>query len=130
MTGPRNIVRGQAVPERLADRSRELRTRMTSAEEMLWQHLRGRNLAGLRFRRQQVIGPFIADFYCHEAALVIEVDGPIHDADDIIERDDMRDQAFAQRGLRSLHITNDQITRDLPTVLERIQAIAKEQRPT
>jgi very-short-patch-repair endonuclease len=51
---------------------------MTPAEKILWQELRVNKL-GVHFRRQQVIAGFIVDFYCHKAALVIEVDGDIHD---------------------------------------------------
>jgi len=51
---------------------------MTPAEEILWQELRG-NKIGVHFRRQQIIAGFIVDYYCHKAALVVEVDGDIHD---------------------------------------------------
>jgi very-short-patch-repair endonuclease len=50
---------------------------MTEAENILWQSLRGSRLAGLKFRRQQVIEGFIADFFCHGAKLVVEIDGPV-----------------------------------------------------
>ena len=51
----------------------------TIPERMLWNRLRGGNLAGLKFRRQQPLGPYIVDFFCHEAGLVVEVDGRSHD---------------------------------------------------
>ena len=98
---------------------------MTPSEAALWAQLRGGKLGSLRFRRQQVIGPFIADFYCHTAALVVEVDGPIHDSETLIERDGVRDAVFAERGLRCLHITNDEIARDLTSVLNRILSAAQ-----
>jgi very-short-patch-repair endonuclease len=59
--------------------ARDIRHNATQAEEGLWVALRGRRLAGLKFRRQEVIGPFIADFYCASARLIVEVDGDIHD---------------------------------------------------
>ena len=59
--------------------ARELRQKQTPAEEILWALLRRKNLVGLKFRRQQQLGPFIADFYCHRARLVVEVDGGVHE---------------------------------------------------
>ncbi|HCG30677.1 MAG TPA: restriction endonuclease, partial [Chloroflexi bacterium] len=74
----RGIIKGQDVRSGTRDRARELRQSMTPAEEWLWEALRGGRLDGLKFRRQQVIGGYIADFYCDAAGLVIEVDGPVH----------------------------------------------------
>ena len=59
--------------------ARRLRRNATIPERMLWNRLRGGSLAGLKFRRQQPIGPCIVDFICHEVALVVEVDGRSHD---------------------------------------------------
>jgi len=67
------------------DRARELRREMTPAEAALWKLLRGRLLAGLKFRRQHPVGPFYADFACVERRVVVEVDGETHlgrEADD------------------------------------------------
>jgi very-short-patch-repair endonuclease len=58
--------------------ARALRKEMTPAEQTLWSELRGNQLHGAKFRRQQVIAGYIADFYCHAARLVIELDGPVH----------------------------------------------------
>src|SRR5260370_20311655 len=63
----------------LADLARELRERQTPAEALLWQLLRNRRLLGFKFRRQHQFGDYIADFYCHEARMVIECDGSAHD---------------------------------------------------
>src|SRR5687768_1072321 len=57
---------------------RRLRRNQTDAERRLWRELRGRLQAGIKFRRQQPIGPYIVDFYCHEQRLVVEVDGSQH----------------------------------------------------
>jgi very-short-patch-repair endonuclease len=59
-------------------RARELRREMTVPERVVWQALRDRRLAGWRFRRQAAIGPYIVDFYCHAARLVLEIDGLSH----------------------------------------------------
>jgi len=64
--------------ERLRLKAKEMRHNPTEAEDRLWQALRRRVIRGLTFRRQHAIGPFIVDFYCVRAGLVIEVDGPIH----------------------------------------------------
>ena len=58
---------------------RELRQSSTKAEKILWEYLRNRNLDGMKFRRQHPIDKFIADFYCHEKKLVVELDGAVHD---------------------------------------------------
>jgi very-short-patch-repair endonuclease len=113
------VVGGQRVDPRLTARAREFRRTMTPEERVLWNMLRDSQIHGVRVRRQQVIDGFIADFYCHAAKLVIEVDGPIHD--DQLERDAFRDEVFVQRGLHVLHITNHQIRSDLFGVMKRIQ---------
>ena len=74
----KNIITNQKVTKEKLQRARELRRDMTTAEKLLWQELRANKL-GVHFRRQQVIQGFIVDFYCHKAALVVEVDGDIHD---------------------------------------------------
>jgi very-short-patch-repair endonuclease len=91
---------------------------MTLAEARLWAGLRGRRLAGLRFRRQQIIDGFIVDFYCHAARLVIEVDGGIHR--DQQGHDEARDRIFTSRGLRILRFTNDAVLERLDDVLTQI----------
>src|SRR3712207_2629870 len=62
----------------LLTRSRELRHGQTDAEQLLWQMLRGRRLAGMKFRRQHALGPYILDFFCAERGLVVELDGDQH----------------------------------------------------
>ncbi len=63
--------------EKLKPLARQMRTQPTPAEDILWQHLRNRQLLGYKFRRQHSIERFIVDFFCNQAGLVIEVDGPI-----------------------------------------------------
>ena len=91
---------------------------MTPEERALWQHLRANRLNGLHFRRQQVIDGFIADFYCHAAGLVVEVDGEVHE--ESIHYDAGRDRILASRGLRILRVKNREIQENLPDVLNRI----------
>ncbi len=93
---------------------------MTAEEGILWQHVRGNQLQGFHFRRQQVIDGFIVDFYCHAAGLVVEVDGGIHEQQ--AGYDAERDRVLAGRGLRILRIQNEEVRNDLAMVLRRIGA--------
>lgn len=102
----------------LLQRSRELRQRQTPAEDVLWECLRARRLCGYKFRRQHNIGRFIADFYCHEGGLVVEVDGPIHDSQ--LEKDAMRDAWMESVGLQVLRVRNRQVFEGLEGVLVMI----------
>lgn len=92
------VVIGHAVSPTKRDLSKELRRRMTPEEAILWRMLRTNRARGFHFRRQQVIAGFVADFYCHTAKLVIEVDGGIHDQH--AEYDAERDCVLEARGLR------------------------------
>ena len=114
----RNIVIGQRISATKAERARQLRQEQTAEEELLWERLRTNRLRGLHFRRQQVIDGYIADFYCHAAGLVIEVDGPVHEAQRVT--DAARDSALRDRGLTVLRVTNDQVRCDLDAVLHHI----------
>jgi very-short-patch-repair endonuclease len=113
-----NIVIGQKVTPVKVQRAKELRHQMTQEEKILWQHIRANQLKGLHFRRQQIIDGFIADFYCHAARLVIEVDGEIHQQQ--AEYDTERDRVLLARGLRLLRIKNEEVRQNLNSVLMRI----------
>ena len=93
----KNIVTSQKVTKEKLHRAKELRREMTPAEKILWEELRANKL-GVHFRRQQVIAGFIVDFYCHKSALVVEVDGDIHDLQQ--EEDARREKALSALGLR------------------------------
>jgi very-short-patch-repair endonuclease len=80
------------------DLAKGLRRNMTPSEKALWQRLRSNKIAGLKFRRQHPVKYYIADFYCHEARLVIEVDGPIHDRIDRREHDQQRNGVMEEFG--------------------------------
>ena len=93
---------------------------MTPAEKLLWQELRADKL-GVHFRRQQVIAGFIVDFYCHKAALDIEVDGDIHDLQQ--EEDAKREKALGQTGLRIIRFRNNEVLKNLSAVLRKIKEL-------
>ncbi len=99
---------------------------MTPAETLLWERLRNRRLHGLKFRRQHPLGPFIADFYCAAARLVVEVDGGIHLEQQ--EQDAQRDAVLRAQGYRTLRVTNQAVLDDIEQVLHTIwQACQEEQ---
>jgi very-short-patch-repair endonuclease len=106
----------------IQQRARELRQEMTPAEKILWQRLRNRQLAGLKFRRQHPLDRFIVDFYCAAARLIVEIDGPIHDFQP--ERDSARTAELEQKGYRLIRFQNEQVLNDLETVLATIQTAA------
>lgn len=121
---PRNIVIGQKFSPELAQRARELRSNQTPAEQVLWEKLRGNRLNGWHFRRQQIIGGYIVDFYCPRAGLAVELDGGIHDSQR--EYDTDRDQTLAGYGVRVVRFQNHEVIADLPGVLEIINTFCGE----
>jgi very-short-patch-repair endonuclease len=101
--------------------AKELRRRMTDAEVILWSRRRRRSFDGAhRFRRQHPIGPYIADFACASAWLVVEVDGDTHGSPDEIAYDRRRDAFLKERGWRVLRVTNRDIYDNLGGVLDGI----------
>ena len=112
------------------DAARLLRRNQTAAEQRLWAHLRKRQVDGLRFRRQVACGSFIADFYCPQARLIVEVDGAVHDRPDQRLHDRDRDAALREVGLTILRITNDEVFADIESVLARIHRAARDLGPT
>src|SRR5204862_1027904 len=99
----------------LVDLERELRKSQTPAEELLWELLRKRRLLGFKFRRQHQFGDYIADFYSHEAQLVIECDGSAHGPNDAWHHDQERDAYMIAQGLRVLRFSNERILNETET---------------
>ena len=106
-------------------RRKDLRSEMPKAEKMLWQYLRGRKVLNKKCRRQHGIGSFIADFYCPEILLVIEVDGDSHFEEIAIIRDQKRDDYIKKLGITILRFTNNDIYHALESVLEKIEITIK-----
>jgi very-short-patch-repair endonuclease len=100
------------------DRAKSMRTQATPAEAKLWSNLRGKRLAGTKFSRQVVIGPFIADFVARSRKLVIEVDGDSHGTQ--IEYDARRTAFLEREGYRVLRFTNSDVRDRLEGVLSSI----------
>ena len=99
---------------------RKLRKNQTGAEALLWGELRDTKL-GIRFRRQFGIGPYVVDFYAPRAQLVIEIDGSIHDLDDIRANDLQRQADIEGLRLRFLRFTNNEVTGNIEAVLIQIR---------
>ena len=101
--------------------ARELRQRGTDAEARLWNALRGRRLAGLKFRRQHPYDRFVLDFFCVEHGLAVELDGSIHAEPAQAARDAERTEFLQAHGIRVLRFKNDQVEKEIETVLKEIE---------
>ena len=101
-------------------RSRALRRTPTAAEEKLWYLLRKRRHFALKFRRQHPIGSYVADFYCHELKLIVELDGPVHEEEFQRAHDENRDANLLAEGYTIFRFTNEEIFQDAESVLDRI----------
>lgn len=99
---------------------KNLRTNSTRAEILLWKHICRKQL-GVKFRRQHGLGPFIADFYCPEKKLVIEVDGASHATMDAREYDAQRTSYIGKAGISVIRFTNQQVFDSLDEVLNQIR---------
>ena len=97
---------------------RALRQNLTPAEKILWQELRGRKLQGTKWKRQESIDQFIADFLCKEYRLIVEVDGGIHETQRDYDR--FRTGVIRDYGYQVLRFTNKEVLEKLPNVLSRI----------
>jgi very-short-patch-repair endonuclease len=110
-------------PQPTIKRARKLRKEMSMPEALLWRVLRQRP-AGLKFRRQHPAGPYVADFFCHEARLVVEVDGESHERSGRPARDHVRDGWFAERKFDVMRIPARAVLSDVNAVVEGIVARA------
>ena len=107
--------------------AKALRRRSTEAESPLWMHLRNRRFHGFKFRRQQVLGPYIVDFICFETKLVIELDGGQHAIEKA--KDQERDTWLRGQGFQVLRFWNNEVLGNMNGVLEIIQRRLKEPPP-
>jgi len=98
----------------------DLRKRTTNAEKLLWEKLRNRQLNGLKFRRQHPVSIFIADFYCHEQKLIIELDGEIHNTIENQEYDKNRTKEIEKYGIKVIRFKNEEIENNMSDVLKII----------
>jgi cyclase len=99
--------------------ARKLRDNQTEAEIFLWEHLK--LIKGVRFKRQHPILYFIADFYCHKAKLIIEVDGGYHEIPEQFLYDQNRDKELYELGLKVIRFKNIEVFNDIENVLRKIE---------
>ncbi len=109
----------------LYQRARELRNNSTPAEQILWRYLKTKPL-GYKFRRQHPYSIYILDFYCHKLKTVIEVDGSIHNLEEIKKLDKQRQELSEQDNLQFLRITNEEIIGALEKVIEKIEKFIRD----
>jgi len=102
------------------EKARELRRKQTDAELALWQALRKSQVEGFRFRRQVPVGPYIADFVCHSAKLVIEVDGSQHEQNQAYGK--VRTARMEIDGYRVLRFWNNEVLGNIEGVLEVVRS--------
>jgi very-short-patch-repair endonuclease len=118
------------VPPKLRSNARALRKNSTDAERILWSELRDHRLNGAGFRRQVPIGNYVADFICHAARLVIELDGGQHFSDRAEQADALRSAAIETKGFQVLRFGNHDVMTNRVGVLETIAAAVAERAPT
>ena len=93
------------LPQKMA-LARQYRQNPTSKESEVWKWLRNRGMMNLKWRRQQIIEGFIADFYCAEHRIVLEIDGGVHNSESAEGYDAERDIVFARKGIQTIRISN------------------------
>ena len=98
--------------------ARSLRKKMTGQEELLWEKLRNKQVCNVRFRRQHPINIFIADFYCHEARLVVEIDGEIHLSNQ--EYDNGRTAELGKYDIKVIRFSNSEVEKNIENVIGKI----------
>ncbi len=105
------------------EKARRLRNNMTKEEMVLWQKLKGKQICNSRFRRQHPIGPYIVDFYCHAAKLVIELDGKIHLNSK--ESDKKRTDELKSFKLEVIRFSNNEVETNIDEVIKQITSKVK-----
>ncbi len=106
---------------RLKDLARQLRNNSTKSEIKLWQHIKGKQLRGYSFHRQKPLLNFIADFYCHDLALVIELDGYTHQFEDVFNEDLIKQQKLQEIGLTVLRFRDNDVMKNMESVIVAIE---------
>ena len=101
------------------ENANHLRKNMTDAEKVLWFYLK-KGIEGFKFRRQHPIGIYIADFYCHKAKLIVEIDGSIHNQKDVKNADETRQKELEGWGYQVIRFTNQQVITQADRVIASI----------
>ena len=106
-TGYSGVIRNQKINPKKLELAREFRKNPTESEDVVWQMLRNRQIKNLKWRRQQVIYGYIADFYCAELKVVLEIDGSVHENEDVKAYDEFRTSVFESKGIRVFRLKNE-----------------------
>ncbi|MBO6794929.1 MAG: endonuclease domain-containing protein [Balneolaceae bacterium] len=107
------------------ENAKQLRLNQTNAEDVLWQYLRARRFENLKFRRQHPIHSYVADFYCHEKRLIIEVDGGYHNKIEQKRRDESRTSELEKLGLQVVRFSNAKVIENIEGCLSELRDIIK-----
>ncbi len=102
------------------ENAKELRKNMTHAENILWGYLQAKP-KGYKFRRQHPLGIYIADFYCHKLKLVIELDGSIHDNEEVKQNDGIRQKLIEEDGITVMRFKNEEVMNNIQNVLKQLE---------
>ena len=111
---------------RLTGHARSMRKQITEPETRMWLQLRAERFEGVKFRRQKVIGSYIADFAANDPALVVEIDGETHDVDD--PRETVRTAYLNERGYRVVRFTNRDVMANMEGILTMLSQVLAEAR--
>jgi len=120
----------EKTPAHMIELARNLRQNQTNAETLIWQLVRNRQVANAKFRRQQPIEGYIADFYCHEHKLIIELDGSQHFTEEGMRKDALRTQRLNELGITVLRFDNRQVFLETEAVLDVIYNAVKSPHPS
>ncbi|MEQ8240235.1 MAG: endonuclease domain-containing protein [Cyclobacteriaceae bacterium] len=101
--------------------ARQLRNDSTKSEIRLWQYLKGKQMIGYDFHRQKPLLEYIADFYCYELELVIELDGYTHQFEEVIARDEIKQRDLEEIGLTVMRFADVEVMHDINNVLRTIE---------
>ena len=98
-----------------------LRSNATAPEAILWRLLKGKQIDGLKFRRQFGLGPYVLDFYCPEIRLCIELDGEVHKSYEQTQYDEIRTRFIASNNIKVIRFENDVVYRNINSIIEEIR---------
>ena len=99
----------------------QLRRESTPCEHILWKQISGRQINGLKFRRQHGFGPYVMDFYCPEIKLCIEVDGTVHESEEAKRRDAERTEFLNSQGIKVFRLQNQEVEDNVANAVGRIK---------
>ncbi len=112
---------GRRIKNSKLELAKKMRRQMTLAERAFWNGVRNRKMHGLKFRRQQIIDGFIADFYCSELKLIVEIDGGVHEGQK--NYDQLRDRIISRNDIQVIRFPNEVVINNFDVVVNRIAEI-------